>query len=552
MLAADVSTPTLIWTCITDGAPNALRTALASVANLDWLHAVPEHIMYRRRKWNGWSSRTGKDLREERQKGWTKPWPPACVTIYLANPSSEITRDALFGVLADWIEASPLPRDHAQQLWEAGGFFIPSLCRPLVHAGVDIHRRMWRDHRDALQIAAAFWEHDLIQVLLDLGADPARSSPNGYNALHWFFHAEEHFDEKEAALPMSSRRLRESQMGQPRYEKSRIAASVKALARVPSTQVSLIDVPSSGGKTALMFAAKVSPAATMTLLDEGAEPDKRDDRGRTALMHFLQGYLNARSISILKHLLHAGADSQASDSSGKTALGYWARNVTRNRMSSLYAGSNSYNKIFHVLASLGKFSQRDALVQELTRLDVPLVVASRLGNAQLCWALLDAGANPNQHGIPTTSYLGDNSGSEATDLEDLAWNPVMVALWANAYVTAAILLAYGANAGFQVPMRKRTKYNRWNIKKVGITPLHLAVGGNDRSSWYGADIVLSSGGLSKGCAFGAAAHPDFPVSTQSASERLAKWERERHRAFCAREDDVESSDVRVHLYRSLA
>ncbi|POR35726.1 Uncharacterized protein TPAR_04084 [Tolypocladium paradoxum] len=388
---------------------------------------------------------------------------------------------------------------------------------------------MWRDRRTALQIAAALWEHDVVQTLLGLGADPTSCSPNGYTALHWLLYREEPFDKEKATKIRSNRQLREFQMGQPRFQKSRIAASVKALSQPLSTQISAIDLPCSNGKTPLMFAVRDSPTATKTLLDEGAEPDKRDDRGRTALMHFFLGNFNGRSISILKHLLHAGADSQASNSSGKTVLGYWARRVTSTAMSNLYAGSNSYNKVFHMLASLGALSQRDALVQELTSLHVPLVVASRLGNAQLCWALLDTGTNPDKHGIAATSPLGRNDGSEANDLEDLAWNPVLVALWAKAYVTAAILLAYGADVGFRVPKRKRTKYNEYGVKKVGITPLHLAVGGDDRGDWYGTDVVLCG------------------VSKRSALEMLAKQQKEGYEEFRARENDVESSDSEYEI-----
>lgn len=548
MLSGDVPVATLIWTCIADIAPKALRIALASVTDLDWLHDIPEHIMYRRKKWSGWSSRTGKDLRKDRQKGWTKPWPPSCVTIYTAVSSVSPMSDELFGVLADWVEASPLSRDYAQKLWEAGCFLEPSLCRRLVHAGASVDCEMWRDRRTALQVAAAFWEHDLIRILLDLGADPARCSPNSYTPLHWLFYPEEPINEEEETRITSNRQLRQSKMGQPRYQKSRIAASVKALARPLSAQMSAIDVPGSNGETPLMLAVKDSPTATKTLLDEGAEPGKRDFRGRTALAHFFLDGFNGRSISTLKHLLNAGADSQVSDSSGKTVLGYWARRVTSKAMSDLYAGSNSYNKAFHALASLGALSQRDSLVQELTNLNVPLVVASRLGNAQLCWALLDAGANPDKHGISASSPLGKNDGSEATDLEDLAWNPLMVALWAKAYVTAAILLAHGANVGFQIPRRKRTKYNKYSVRKVGLTPLHLAVGGNNRDNWNGTDVVLSSGGLSKGCAFGAAAHPHHPVAKQSGLEMLARRQKEDYQKFRAREYDVESSDVTTHLY----
>ncbi|KAK1958586.1 hypothetical protein LY78DRAFT_726529 [Colletotrichum sublineola] len=172
---------------------------------------------------------TGYNIREDRRKGWKQPWPLAFVMINRARASTSTASDDIFEVLADWIEASPLAKDYAQQLWEAGGFFIPSMCRRLVQAGAFIHCQMWRDRRTAVQIAAAFREHDLIQTLLELGADPYSCSPNGYTALHWLFCLDEFIDEGEPSEINSRRKLREFKMGHPRYQKSRIAASIKSL-----------------------------------------------------------------------------------------------------------------------------------------------------------------------------------------------------------------------------------------------------------------------------------------------------------------------------------
>ncbi|KAF6840022.1 ankyrin repeat-containing protein [Colletotrichum musicola] len=529
ILSADAPTPVLIWTCITDGASQALRTTLASVKDLNWLQETPEHIMYVRRKWSGWSSRTGKNLRESRSKGWTKPWPSTFVTISRASALPE--HDDLFAAMADWIDESPFSKEYTQQIWEAGGFIVPSLCRRLIEAGASIHVKLWSDRRTAIQIAAAFWEHDLIQTLLELGADPAGCSDNGYTALHWFFHSEKPFDD---GSPTGMSSVKAQQL----YRKSRITASVKAFARSMASQGSALDAPCRNGKTALMLAVKESPTATKALLEAGAEPDKRDDRGRTAVMHFFRGGLNGRPISILEQLLHAGADSSASDSSGRTVLGYWAQRVTGVSLSNIYPRSNSYNTAFNILYSLGALSQRDLMVKELASLDVPLTVAARLGNARLCWALLDTGTSPDNHGIGPESPLGINNGSVAGDMEDLAWKPLMVALWSKVYGTAAILLHYGADVGFQLPGRKRTKYNKFRRQKAGITPLHLAV---NTTPWTCGDIGLSTGGLSSGCGFRAAARPLHPVAKRSPWERLAELDRNLKAQHKAREDN--SSDM---------
>ncbi|KAK1991918.1 hypothetical protein LX36DRAFT_324121 [Colletotrichum falcatum] len=239
-----------------------------------------------------------------------------------------------------------------------------------------------RDRRTGIQIAAAFWEHDLIQMLLGLGSDPSICSPDGYTALHWLLDPEELIYEDKSE-PISNRRLRELRKGQPRYQKSWIAASVRSLARSPLARISSIYSPCSNGKTPFKLTARNSPTATKILLEEGTETDKQDSRGRTALMHFFLDGFNGRSPSILRDLLHARADSRVAHSSGRTVLGYWAYCVTNEELADIYVDFNSYNEAFHISASLGALSRRECLVQELACLNVPLVVASRLRSAAL-------------------------------------------------------------------------------------------------------------------------------------------------------------------------
>ena len=267
-------------------APVAFRETMASAKNLDWLHNVPEHFKYPRFLWGtGWSSKNGADLRAERQNGWTKPWPPASVMLYRMVKDKRPNVDILSTVLADWVENhdASVTGALAQELWESGGFLIPSLCPRLVHAGASINCKLWKYEQTALQIAASFGEHDLVRRLLDLGADPKSRSGDGYIALHWLFLHQNPIADDNRAFHF---RRREGYRV-PRYEKCRISASIKALTQDAENAGSLVNITYAQGKTALMLAVQTGPTSVKALLEEGAKVDCRDAKGRTALMHFL-------------------------------------------------------------------------------------------------------------------------------------------------------------------------------------------------------------------------------------------------------------------------
>ena len=540
-LAERVPKSTLFWTCVTKNNQKALRKTLASVHDTKWLHEVPDHFVCSKApgNWNMISilGPLGTRERKERHDNLIRRWPPASVVMFKAHKEHSSKTGNLFEVLADWIEASSHPSHNAQELWEAGGFFDPSLCSRLVGSGVSVDRKMWRDDRTALQCAAALWEHDLIQVLIGLGADPAIRASNGYNALHLFLIPEDTFPENDSSFPgMLTDPMRRRMGGNPRFEKRRITASIKAFARS-----STVGAPLNDGITPLMLAARYSATATKDLLAEQADPAQRDEKGRTALMHiFVKGF-NGRPVRILKYLLDSGADSLALDSRNRTVLGYWAYPLLRQDLRLLYPGSNSFNKAFHQLASNGPLSRRDVLIKQLASLKIPLVIAACLGNAELCWALMDSGAHPDEHGVPKDSPIGHDSGSLSMELEDIAWNPVMVALHSKAYTTAAIILAYGANVDFQTPKPKRTRYSKYRLATVGMTPLHIAIRGDSNYNSH-QSISLGRSGINT-CAFSVATHPDHLVSGVSGMEILAKSETQRLAELEDMDDNVPSSEV---------
>lgn len=543
-LSTDVPAPDMIWTCISEGAPKALKISLAEVESIEWLDEVSTHIMYRRSVWNGWSSRTGKDLRDARERGWAAPCPPGFAAISRTIACNDTTE--VFDVLADWTERLDGAKHYAQKFWEAGGFIEPSFCRRLVSAGASIDVQLWDGQRTALQIAAALWEHEAVDTLIDLGADPAKQSPDERTAVHWFLCGPEQIFQKLDDYSSRDPYGRNSKQGRQRLKKSRIALTLKALCGAQSMR-SPLDQADAGGKYPLMLAARNSPTATKALLQEGADVEQKDRWGRTAIMHFFCGQFSGRPVKILKHLLETGANVLARDNAGRTVLQYWTRQLLAMELGSLYPGFNRFNKSFDILASAESFADKSVLFRELQQVEIPLSAAVRLGNAKLCWALLMTGANPNKHGLTTRSRLSANTGSKAMDLEDLNWKPLLIALSQKEYTTAAVLLAYGANVTSKTRPRKRTKYNSYRLKKCGLTALHLAVVGDEGHSWSSGYISLNSGGISSGCSFQAVGKLDCETSKESPEMKMHRFQMAAYKNSSSwkKKFKDESSDVSI-------
>jgi ankyrin repeat protein len=511
ILLQDISKPTLIWTSMSDGQPKAFREALALTTDLEWLDGVPEYLPNYRGKQLGvvYSPESALESTSTRQQEWNQQYPATFDMIVRANalPSS----DLMFGALADWVEGSPSCQAAAEKVWKAGGFINTLLCRRLLSSGAQLDCQFWRDQVTALHVAATFWEHDALENLLVLGADALVVSPNGYNALHWFCFAQ--------GGPMKDK---EPKMFPHRCKRIRIKSSLRRLVDSVAEKETLIHAQDTDKITPLMLSVQVSPTITRFLLQEGAVVDQIDNRNRTGLMHFFIGseYIQ-RPRGILNALLLAGADARLSDSNGVTAVGYWGQQLLSQELSCLYAGFNAHNMNFRALDTCGVLAQETGMADYLKPLQIPLAAAARLGNAQLCRYVLSGGASANEHGIDGQSPMAHNSGSVAQDLEEMSWNPLMIAIFAKAYMTALLLLEDGADVNFKISKQKLQSYN---ISKAGTTPLHLVVA-NDGRTVRISEMYMATGGPSAGCSFEAAGRPDQPVSRKSLWERMAEMTR---------------------------
>lgn len=185
------------------------------------------------------------------------------------------------------------------------------------------------------------------------------------------------------------------------HRKTRVESSVKAIANSVRSKHKLLNEPDLKGWTPLLCAVRsllTSPTTVKALLEEGAQVDQQDSRGRTALMHVFCTGFSQRSARMLRNILAAGADPMKLDANGSHAIYYYLRQLTLTNVSDVYSGYNAYNCAFDALANHSSLSQQD-LIEELGRSKVPLVVAAKLGNAQMCWYLLIAGASLNEYGL---------------------------------------------------------------------------------------------------------------------------------------------------------
>jgi hypothetical protein len=182
-----MSTNSWIWTAILCGASKTLKHTLARSTDTSWLQEVPEDISYLCQHNNIWSidipSRAAYGKHGLDRAEWESAFPLTFALFVKASMSE--SADQISATLVDWIDAHETRKHCAQQVWEAGGFIIPSLCRYLAKAGVPVDCTMWTCRGTALHYAAGYWALDAIRCLLGLGANGDVHSEGSLDPIYW-------------------------------------------------------------------------------------------------------------------------------------------------------------------------------------------------------------------------------------------------------------------------------------------------------------------------------------------------------------------------------
>ncbi len=314
-------------------------------------------------------------------------------------------------------------------------------------------------------VAAENGQTDAVQVLLDAGADPD-ATESGWTAL-MAAARKNHVDIVQRLLDANADDTRKGAPPDEPQRTTRRTAQEHAEAAGADAVAALLGRTSGQRYASLHKAVNADDLdAAARMLAAGADPNICADRLKLPVLHA------ARSLAMVERLVGAGADVDAADCNGETALMKFARRVHDDALAMvgylLDHGADfrvqvqSYRTALHAAVASGAVAIARRLIEGGAPINTkhrgPLHEAAAYNYAELCTLLLDHGADIEQFDY------GPIAGRRT---------PLHEAADRGHLEVARILLEHGADPGAQDPTAA-DEYDEHYWAYGGYTPIHCA------------------------------------------------------------------------------
>lgn len=323
----------------------------------------------------------------------------------------------------------------------------------------------------------------LVRTLLQSGADVNATQPDGTTALHW---AAYHDDVETARLLVraGSRVDAVNRNGVPPLSLACTNANAEMVALLLEAGADA-NRPLNGGETPLMTAARTGNLAIVqALLARGANPSAREQREQTALMWAAsEGHA-----AIVRALIAAGADVKATLPSGFTPWFFAVREGRIDVARVLLAAGQDVNDTLKP-EERSEEGINNAAYKPVGKGTSALLMAVQNGHFELAIALVEAGADPNDHRtgftpLHTMSWVRKPDASDSGDPSPIGSGRLTPLEFVRE------LVKRGANVNFRLPSAPRVPNSATRVGTKGATPFLLAA---DRADTALMRVLLEVG-----------------------------------------------------------